>query len=73
MVTFTYITRARCDCGFLWTTPGSANIICACGESSIISDAPAGGPGLPFSEDDFKQACADEVGVSVDDVSVVAA
>ena len=35
-----YVTRAKCNhCGsYLWTNPGSANVVCSCSRSEIVNN-----------------------------------
>ena len=72
MYRIVYVIRARCDCGFIWTTPGSPSVICQCGTSSIIEGVPTV-PSLPFTEDEFRSAAASEIGADPSQVTIEAA
>lgn len=66
-----YTTRARCDCGFLWSQPGSPNVQCSCTATLVEEHMLVRGPNLAFTEEEFKQACADDIGVDVSEIDVV--
>lgn len=72
MYVFPYVVRRRCDCGFIWTIPGSDSIICACG-ATAISQGVGRGQDLAFTEPEFTQACANEIGVDPGQVQTVPA
>ena len=71
-----YVDRAKCQCGFIWITPGSNppdtisdSIICNCGtvqfnEGTLIGES------LPFTEEEFKQAVADSHNISIENVII---
>ena len=74
---YKYIDRAKCMCGYIWTTlgrniedPDSDSVICACGDlefiEGVLSDA-----SLDIVEADFKQAVADELSVDVNELTLI--
>lgn len=65
---FEFVTRAKCStCGMLWTTPGSGNVTCPCGDVSIVDDMIVG-RSAAFTDQEFDRACGDEVNIAVTDV-----
>lgn len=64
MVVHTWITRGKHTCGYVWTTPASPSVVCACGGSQISAN-------IPFNldpvvdEQEFAQAVADDLSVPV--------
>jgi len=62
MVVHTWVTRAKCPSGYFWTNPGSQNIICACGEHSIVNNAVVSG-GAVTDEVEFRSAVCADIGV----------
>lgn len=76
MLNYSYVTRAKCQCGFIWTTPGKnppatidQNIICSCGNIQIENNVIVG-TSEPFTEEEFKQAVADEYSENIDDIII---
>jgi len=67
----TWVARARCACGaFLWTTPGSGSVVCACGASEIVDNV-VHGTVQAHDDADFRVAVAAEVGVDDADLMLV--
>ncbi len=66
-----WVARTKCTCGYVWTTPGSPNVVCACGQTHIIDNAVVSGGGEVTSEEDFKAAVAAELSVSPDELALI--
>ncbi len=64
MISHHWVVRAKCECGYLWTTPGSYSVVCACGHVQIIDNV-ISGEALPVDETEFKQAVARGLNVDV--------
>lgn len=71
MESHTWVARDRCNCGFLWTTPGSPGVVCVCGATEIAGNATVCGGGVSFTEAEFKQAVADDLGVPVENIELL--
>ena len=71
MVTHTWVVRARCSCGYLWTTPGSDSVRCVCGESAIVNNALVEGAVAVADEVDFVGAVAADLGVAVGELELL--
>ena len=71
MITHTYIDRAKCDCGFLWTNEGSEKIACKCGGSTLMNGTLMGvAMGKMFTEAEFKTAVSEDIGIPEADLIV---
>ena len=67
MITHTWVTRAKCTCGYLWTNPGSPCVCCACGATEIVDNVQLGGDEVT-DEVDFKQSVATSIGCTPDEL-----
>lgn len=65
----TWYTRARCECGFIWTTEPLGSVVCQCGALQIDGADVSGAP-LFFTEEEFNQAVAADFGLTVDEIIV---
>jgi len=70
MISHTWVTRAKCTCGYLWTNPGSPRVCCACGATEIIDNVRYGG-GNVTDEEEFKQSVAIAIGTAVDELTLI--
>jgi hypothetical protein len=68
-ITHQWITRGKCACGYLWTTPGAGDIICACGVSRIEGHVLASGEPV-IDEAEFAAAVAADLGRSLEDITI---
>ena len=59
-----WVTRAKCDCGYIWTTQGSPSVVCSCGGLQIINENVIGNS-LSIDEIEFKQFVANEIGIDI--------
>lgn len=59
MIRYTWRVRAKCDCGYLWTTGVNQSVICKCGISKIENDTIVIGS-IVTDEEDFKLAVAND-------------
>lgn len=68
--TYVWTTRAKCSCGYFWTTPGSSSVVCACALSAIIDNVVMDGDQVA---DDvaFKAAVAADLGLVAEVVTLV--
>ena len=66
-----WVTRARCpDClQYLWTNPGSPNVICSCGSTMIIADVIVSGEAVT-SAHDFRDAVIADTGIPSEDLTL---
>lgn len=66
-----WVARARCpECSqYLWTNPGSPNVICSCGSSMIIDDVIVSGEAVTSSYD-FRQAVIADTGISSEELTL---
>lgn len=72
MIVHVWVTRALCGCCYLWTTPGAASVVCACGSASIVDDVIVAGNAVT-DEAAFTAAVAADFGVTVDELVLVKA
>ena len=70
MITEVWYVRAKAACGYFWTTEGSPSVVCACSSHSIVNNVIVSGDEVT-DEAEFKQAVADDYGVSIDEVIVI--
>ena len=71
-VTYQYVDRASCECGYVWTTIDSrtgvvsGSVVCACGSSQFIEGELSGlAVGIAVDDAEFKQAVSDDTGIDV--------
>lgn len=68
--TYAWVARAQCGCGYLWTTPGSPSVVCACGAAAIVDDVVVAGN--PVTDDDaFTAAVTADLGLAVGGLALV--
>lgn len=77
MITYKYIDRAKCECGYLWTTVGtnppqtiSNSVICIC-KAIEFKDGVLIGESLPIDEQEFKEAVAQDINIPISDLEIV--
>jgi hypothetical protein len=63
-----WVVRAKCRCGYLWTTPGSTSVTCKCGMCRISSGAPSADAGPVTDEAEWVAAVAADLGTPVADL-----
>lgn len=66
-----WVIRAKCECGYLWTNPGSDSVTCKCGLSSIESGLFAGNAQDVTDENEFTQAVADDISCLITDLMLL--
>ena len=66
----TWTARLKCTCGYTWTTPGSVDVMCKCGQSGISNNTPFGTQ-LTIDENEFAAAVAADIGVDVVDLVLI--
>ncbi len=59
-----WVNRAKCECGYIWTTPGAPNVVCSCGCAEIENDVVLRGEEVT-NEEEFKQAVANDLSIDV--------
>lgn len=69
MITHTWYERAKCTCGYIWTTEHNQSVVCRCGSCSIQIGQVIS-IGLPVDETEFKQAVAADYGHDVNNIIV---
>ena len=67
MIAHKWVNRAKCSCGYVWTTEGSPNVVCACGKTQILDDILSGGEDVT-DEVEFKNVVATDLGCTVDEL-----
>ena len=70
MIAHKWVTRAKCGCGYLWTTEGSPSVVCACRQTQIIANILSGGEAVT-NEVDLKSVVATDLGCTVDELIVL--
>ncbi len=65
-----WVARAKCSCGYIWTNPGSPNVVCACGKIRIANDVPSDSEPIT-DEAEFKQAVADCISADVNELILI--
>lgn len=66
-----WITRAKCNtCGYFWTNPGSPNVVCACGASSIFDNIITAGNEV-LDDAEFELAVAADLGINVNALELI--
>lgn len=73
MILHEWTVRAKCECGYLWTNPGSTSVVCCCGQSSIIDGVLAGNAQVVTDDTKFKQAVADDISCTLDELMLLRA
>lgn len=62
--------RAKCSCGYLWTNNVSEDIVCKCGNSSIENNILINCTAVD-NEDEFREAVASDLGISVNELTLL--
>lgn len=62
--------RAKHTCGFLWTNPGAPNVVCKCGGLEFV-DGVLNGTSESFTEEEFLNAVAADLGVAAADLTLI--
>ena len=76
-ITYQYVDRAKCECGYIWTTidsrtgMASDSVVCACGSSQFIEGELSGlAVAIAVDDAEFKQAVSDDTGIDVDSLII---
>jgi len=76
MIDYQYVDRAKCECGYIWTTVGknppqtiSDSIICDCGGLQF-KDGVLIGASLAIDEEEFKLEVDKELGIGISNFTV---
>lgn len=69
MTRCTWRVRAKCDCGYIWTTGLNQSVICKCGISRIENGAVIIGNEV-IDENDFKSAVAADFNKDISDIVI---
>lgn len=67
---YTWNVRAKCDCGYFWTTGVAQSIVCKCGNSKIENDTVIIGDPVT-DEDDFKLAVANDYNKDISEITII--
>lgn len=71
MIYHEWVVRGRCECGYLWTTPGSPSVVCACGHCAIVDNVPSQDV-LPVTDEvEFKTAVAQDLSEPPENVTLI--
>lgn len=70
MTYYEYVEKAKCSCGYIWTTAPSDNIRCAC-NSLELDGTNIVGTSLETDEDEFKLAVAEELQIDVSELTII--
>ena len=62
--------RAKCDCGYFWTTGVSQSVVCKCGDSKIENDVVVSGDPVT-DEAAFKLAVANDYNKDVSEITII--
>lgn len=71
MIYYQYIEKAKCNCGYIWTTNPSDSVICACDELELSGTIVVRGVSLVVDEDEFKTAVAQELNENEADITII--
>lgn len=67
----TWYIRAKCTCGYIWTTNVHQSVTCACGASWIgTGDGPGGNFSEVTDEDEFKQAVSQSTSIPINELII---
>ncbi len=67
LIAHQWVTRAKCTCGYIWTTPGAPNVVCSCGNSEIANDVILSGDAVT-DEEEFKQSVANDLAIDISEL-----
>lgn len=68
-----WVVRAKCQCGYIWTTPGSSSVACRCGLSGIEDGNLIGDAAEVVDEQEFTQAVADDISCLLSELILIKA
>lgn len=71
MTYYEYIEKAKCTCGYVWTTSSSDNVRCACNDLELDGATVVSGTPLTTDEDEFKSAVATELQIDISELTLI--
>ena len=69
MVTHIWYIRAKCNCGYFWTTGTNQSIVCKCGTSKIENGVVITGDAVT-NEEAFKLSIAEDYNEDVNEIII---